>query len=316
MNILKNKPVMLIYKYSVIIFKFLNKYLYIVSLFSLVLSLKRKLNDNKIYQIISQIIKVFIIINIILGTGMLIYFTDFRNPLNNTLLFYYDELKPYIEIIIKFKNDLLNLDIEESLISNIKESNTIKDQVKIGIKEGVRESLEEILNELNSDLEVKTRNELYKNIALTGSILFFGYIIFILPGSTENILEYNWLNQGLIELKVSVKELISYFISKPSDPGNPGDSNKIGTSNLISPQISPSHSVSSNSTITPTTHLSNPLTFGIFQSNRTKEIGTQTTIDGIGVSRMVETVDILSDVLNYENSNLILIKEKLYYKKI
>lgn len=313
MNILKNKPVMLIYKYSVIVFKFLNKYFYIVSLFSFILSLNNKLNENKLYRVIIKIIKIFLIINIIIGTGMLIYFTDFRNPLNNTLLFYYDEIKPYIEMVIKFKNELLNLDIEESLISNIKESNTIKDQVKIGIKEGVREALDEILNEFNAELESKTRNDLYKNLALTGSLILFGYIIFILPGSTDNLVEYNWFNQSLIELKVSVKEFISYLVSKPSDPGN--DSNNIGTSNLISPQISPSHSVSSNSTITPISNLSTtPFNSGLF--NRTKEIGTQTTIDGIGVSRMVETVDILSDVLNYENSNLILIKEKLYYQNI
>jgi hypothetical protein len=35
------------------------------------------------------------------------------------------------------------------------------------------------------------------------------------------------------------------------------------------------------------------------------EVGTQTTLDGISVSKMVETVNILEDVLDKENSSLI-----------
>ena len=91
MNILTNKPVMTMYKYSVIIFRYLNKYLYIISIFSFLVSLLNRLNENKIYRITINLIKVFIIINMIFGVGLVIYFTDFSNPLNNTLSFYYDQ---------------------------------------------------------------------------------------------------------------------------------------------------------------------------------------------------------------------------------
>lgn len=166
MNILKNKPVMKLYKYSVVTFKFLNKYLYLVSIFSLLKSLKSRLNESKFYKSISWLIRIIFIINLILGTGLIIYFTDFVNPFNTTFSVYLDLLKPYIDTLIKFWNDLINFNIEESIISNVKETNTVKDQIKAGIKEGVKEALDEILDERKEYLKSKAKTDLYKNIAL------------------------------------------------------------------------------------------------------------------------------------------------------
>jgi hypothetical protein len=58
MNILKNKPVMLMYKYSVKTFTFLNKYLYILSIISFLISLHSTLNQSKFYRIISWLIRI------------------------------------------------------------------------------------------------------------------------------------------------------------------------------------------------------------------------------------------------------------------
>jgi hypothetical protein len=87
----------------------------------------------------------------------------------------------------------------------MKESNSIKSQVKLGIKEGVKEALDEIIENIEQDVRNQAQSDLYKNIALCSSVLFFGYLFFILPGTTEDLVSYNWVNQSLIELKVSVK---------------------------------------------------------------------------------------------------------------
>jgi len=62
----------------------------------------------------NNIIKLFIIINLVLGVGLILYFTDFVTPLNNTYSIYYDLLEPYIELIKHFWNKIIeiaNLDI-------------------------------------------------------------------------------------------------------------------------------------------------------------------------------------------------------------
>lgn len=166
MNILKNKPVLMLYKYSVITFRFLNKYLYIISILSILNTIYSTLRNNKFYQIISVIFKLIFVINLIVGTGYIIYFIDFTNPINSTYLLYYDILKPYIDILKNFWNDLINFNIEESIISNVKETNTIKDQIKAEIKKEVKEALDEILDERKEYLKSKAKTDLYKNIAL------------------------------------------------------------------------------------------------------------------------------------------------------
>jgi hypothetical protein len=299
MNILKNKPVMKIYGTSVRIITFLNKYLYILSFISFIISTKTQLNENKYFKLIVSIIKYLLIINFILGTSILIYFVDVVTPFNITFSLYNDILKPYIEFLKNIWSNLNNLSIEDSYLSNIKESNNIKNQIKEGMKEGIKEGMKEALDEVLSDMqeaeETKIKSKLYKNIALCSSVIFLGYLFFVLPGSTENLLSYNWINQSLIESKVFVKDLILNFFSKPSNPGASGG--------LTPPSSlgSPSNSVLSLnlSTITPNTPTVSPKSL--------INVGTQTILDGQTVGKMVETTNILSDVLDKETD--VLIKE-------
>src|SRR5580692_7715114 len=317
--IIKNKNIIKLYKFLVEVFKFLNKYLYILSIISLIKSIFASLRENKLYLVISWIIKILLFINILVGTGFIIYFTDLVNPFNNTFSFYSDILKPYFDFLKKFWNDLINFNIEDSISSKIRDNPNIKNQIKDGIKEGVKEAFNEILEEMqDKQLQSNTNSDLLKQAALISSVLFFGYFLFILPGpsiSPEDLTQFNWMNQSLIEIKIVVKDMLLYLFSNPSDPGNNGiinspispissgensGINKYFTSlnSTVSP-ISPSNSVMSEglSTVTPNTPkvLSKTLT----------HISTQTNINGNTVSKMVETVNILNDVLGEEESKLI-----------
>jgi hypothetical protein len=107
--VLKNKRLIKIYKYSLSIFKFLNKHLYILAIISFI----SKSRKSIYYKIISWSIKLIILINILVGTGFIIYFTDFVNPFDKTFSFYYDILKPYIDFIKRLWHDIININIED-----------------------------------------------------------------------------------------------------------------------------------------------------------------------------------------------------------
>lgn len=273
--ILKNKNLIKLFKFSVKLFKFMNKYLYILSIISILNRIYATVKENKFYKVISWTIKIFLYVNLIVGTGFILYFTDFSNPFNNTFSFYYDIFKPYFDFFKQFWNDLLNINIEDSFSSKVKESNNIKTQIKEGIKQGVKEALDELLDEMNESNNNST-NESLKQIALISSVLFFGYFLFYLPGSSitpEELTQFNWMNQSLIEFKITVKDFIVSLFSNPVNPGNPGNNNN-GVDLINSPisptnnegqmnlyftnstsSISPSNSVMSEgvSTVTPNT---------------------------------------------------------------
>lgn len=66
-------------------FQFLNKHFYILPLFSIL----AKVRNNKIFKFSSWMIKIIILINLILGTGFILYFTDFLHPLNSLYSIYF-----------------------------------------------------------------------------------------------------------------------------------------------------------------------------------------------------------------------------------
>ena len=185
--------------------------------------------------------------------------------------------------LVNIWNDLINMDdtvIKQ--VSNHKDMNlNIKNQVKDGIKEAVGEILDDLLPQADN-------TNLYKNIAFTSSLLFLGYFIFILPGSTINAVElanYNWFNQSLIEFKIN---LINFFIGGGSNPGNPGNlsSERVDaiTTTLNSPVLS---STSSELTEVP-------------MLKQYVEASTQTIYDGTTVSRCYEAVNLMADNLDDE----------------
>lgn len=330
--LLQNKTLIKIIKYLVNLFKFINKHLFILSIFSILNSIYAKFRENKFYKTINLSIKFIFIITLIVSTGFILYFTDFTNPINTTFSIYLDLINPYIDFIKTLWYDLkilyhnlLNISVEDSIASTIKESTDIKNQLKDGIKEGVKEgfkeAVDELINEIN--MENKDKSDLLKQSALFTSLLFLGYFLFILPGSSispEALTEYNWFNQSLIEFKISVKDLILYYFSKPGNPGNSGTpGNSVVVNSPISPagldtyfpqKLSVINSVSSDgiSTVTPNTPK--------VTTNLITEVGTQTTLDGFTVSKMVETVDILKVSLNESETNLITESVNKSIKKI
>jgi hypothetical protein len=201
--IIKNKTLINIYKYSVNIFKFLNKYLYLLSILSLLTSFYTTIKQNKLYKILSNTIKLIVILNLVIGTGFILYFTDFsNNPF--TLSFFYDIINSYFDYLKNLWNEFTNFSIEESFIKNVNSSGIdIKTEIKEGVKQGVKEAFDEILTEV-SEKNNSDNTYLFKQLALASSVIFFTYFLFILPGSSispEDLTQYNWMNQSLIELK-------------------------------------------------------------------------------------------------------------------
>lgn len=308
MNILKNKPVMKLYKYSVIAFNLINKYLYIATLLTFLVSIFSSLNQSKLYKIISTILRIIFILNLILGTGIIIYFTDLIDPINQTYALYYEILKPYIDFLKKLYYDLINIDVEESLISNVKNSNTIKNEIKLGIKEA--------FDEIISENSTPDNTNLLKPFALACSVLFFSYFFFILPGSSispEELTSYNLFNQSLIEFKILVKDY--FFTQNPGTPGSPIIPSTPSTPSSPSVSINtylpesvvnnPSPILSEGlSTVTPNTPVASSSSLSPFLK-LDKSVGVQTVLDGITVSKSISTVDILADVLDEDNATLI-----------
>jgi len=291
---IKNNLIIKIYKYSIKIINLLNTYLLpLITIKYLLLS------NNILYKYLKWTIRIIVVLSILLGTVYLIYFTlpvlpvlqlpeSILNPLNQLLSFYKSLLMPYIESITKLWNDLINLSVEEMIIDQITDTNnlnnTIKAQIllKEGIKEGIKEALDEIF-----ELEENKSNNL-KQLALISSVAFFGYFLFYLPNNPESLLQYNLINQSLIEIKIVIKDLLLNFL--PSLGGNSGTLPAADAS-PISPIISP---ISDTGTVTLNTYL-----------RTMTEVGTQTTLDGTSVSKMVETVNILSDTLPQADAALI-----------
>jgi len=80
----------------------LNKYIYVLPLFSLVSTMISKipfLRNNKLLKVVNVFIKIFILVNIIIGVSVILYFTDFTTPVNTTFSIYNDLLEPYLEMV-------------------------------------------------------------------------------------------------------------------------------------------------------------------------------------------------------------------------
>lgn len=322
---LKNKTLFKMYKYLVVLFKFLNKHFYIIPL----LSLLSKLRKTSFFKSFNWFIKFIVILNIIIGVGIVLYLIDFSSPVNTTYSIYHDFIQFYIDLIKQFWNDIINFhnSVEDSFIKD--STNKIKYELKEGLKEGIRdgmregirETIDEVLTEIKEDNDIAKANQI-KTLAVIGSSLFIIYFLFALPNSTESLSHYNWINQSLIEFKLGIKDYVVSYLSGPGNPGTPpAGSNPGGVVSPITPTISdlntyfpnksmvdaavspisPATSVISDtlSTVTPNTPmpgnsiLPNPPIF-----NKTLvDASTQTTIDALCVSRLVEMQNILADTL-------------------
>jgi hypothetical protein len=264
-----------------------------------------------------------LVINIVLGVSVVLYFTDFVTPLNHTYSIYNDLLEPYIEVIKHLWNKLLTY-FNNFINSEAVNTDSIS-QIKSEVKSGMKEAISEALNELQDDADV---TGYLKQLALISSGVFFIYFIFILPGSgisVEDLTQYNWFNQSLIEIKIHI---INYF-SKPGNPPTlpnipdspvspisdistyfPKSTVDVGVSPISPVSTSPISPISTSqlsplseaSTIIPNTITPNS---PIQTLSEFVDAQTQTNIDGLTVSKMVESINVIQDALPKDSQDMI-----------
>lgn len=289
---------------------FLNKHFYILTIITVI----TKYTNSKLYKIISTIVKIFVFVNIIFFTVYIVYYSDFSSFISGISI-YNDIIKPYIDFIINMWNNYITLKIEDTYIknSNITKDHIVNDinvKIKEGVKESIKEIMDEVLDKIHED-ELNSKANLLKYSALFGSTLFFVYFLLYLPGAgitPEELANYNWCNQSLIELKVHIVN----FFSNSNNGGNGTSSTTITNSNINLP--SPTESViteASGSSLTPKGHGS-PLGINTELSafnpnpNITKiDVSTQTILDGITVSKMDKAIDMINHTLPVEANNII-----------
>lgn len=308
-------------------YKVFNKY---IALISIIISIWDRIKSTKLTVFLIRLFKILIFINIIFGVGLIVYYTDIITPINTTYSIYNDLLEPYLQIIIHLYNDVINyyntiISQFKLLIKDLFQGEVISNQVtksveesihkldiKDEVKEGIKSGIKEVIQDLKDDLAESELNksDLIKQIVLFGTVLFGFYFIIILPNNTEAIQDYNWISQSLINIKLSIIDLFSNpnnpgspsAPGTPSAPGSPISAIRllvdVGVSPIVSPIVSEGSSLA---TITPNTPIAPIQTLSQFV-----DASTQTNIDGIGVSKMVETVNILKDVLEDDQTDLIL----------
>jgi CRISPR/Cas system CSM-associated protein Csm2 small subunit len=283
------------------VFLFLNKHFYFVLIFTTIL----KYTNNKIYKSIAWLVKVLIIANIIFGVGYVIYFSISEQSIVNGVSTYGDLIKIYINNLINLWNDLINIDVEDNFIKNaisnndeiIKMKNDLSISIKSGVKEALKEVVDEALDKIRED-EIHNYNiSIIKNVCFVSGILFIGYFTFILPGSNitpDELTQFNWFNQSMIEFKL---QIINYF-SNPTNPGNTDGSTATDGLNQISPSNSSNLSVTPKATSTfldqasEWNKYSNPLTMDApTQTDIITKItnaSTQTDLNGMSVGKLQE----------------------------
>jgi hypothetical protein len=250
-----------------------------------------------------------VLANIIFGVGYILYFSVSEHSFFLGLNIYQDLISNYINNLIDFWNGLINHSfIEDSLINE--PTNKIKHEIKQGIKDGVKEALDEIMEDISN----QAQSNLLKNIALSSSVLIFGYVLFYLPGSgitPEDLSSYNWFNQSIIEVKLTVFDLIHnlFFTGNPGTPPsngpiNPGVNSPITPNNVnlnvyLPNSISPSNSIGSEglSTITPNTPIASSSSLTpIIENTATvwADSSAQTDLDGL----------VLNSILQFANHHL------------
>lgn len=145
-------------------------------------------------------------------------------------------IKEIWNLIKNYINNLLDSSIATQPELNI--------ELKSNIKEGIKEALDEILTELTEDNSDYNTQFYLKQLALASSVLFISYFIFYLPGSVsqEELIQYNYLNQSLIEFKVYI---INFFNTPATGGANPpivGGSEAAGVEIVTPENVSPTYS--------------------------------------------------------------------------
>jgi hypothetical protein len=206
--VLKNKTLIKVYKYSIKLFKFLNRHLYILSLFSMI----SKFRKTNTYKVINWIIKIIVTVNVILASGLFLSLTDLQTPFDIVYNLYMDILRPYIDLIKSKFNKLLSIiNSVDDTPFDMQPNDFISKQYKVNppLAENMINQGATIDTSLDNDIDISFN---FADLAFYAGIGFFAYFFLYLPGlnnvSPTELAQYNYLNQGLIEIKMMAKDAI------------------------------------------------------------------------------------------------------------
>jgi hypothetical protein len=188
--VLKNKKIIKFYKYSLNSFKFLNKHLYILSILSFI----SKSRKSIYYKIISYTIKLVIILNLVISSGLFYAAMDLQTPLTAIYSFYDTILSPYKDLLLEKYQNLMNLNVEDKVSNNF-----------------VNKKESKLLPSVEVENTDKPNNSLgIKDYIAFLALLFFVYFIFGVPGPSvdpRSIDNYNFITKSLINTKLMLNDI-------------------------------------------------------------------------------------------------------------
>lgn len=85
---------------------------------------------------------------------------------------YQDLILNYFKVLADFWKDLINISVEDSLTSNIRETNKIKNEIRQAVTEGISLAIEDLKDQLHEESLNNYNYNLYKNIAFVTGITF------------------------------------------------------------------------------------------------------------------------------------------------
>lgn len=222
--VLKNKTLIKVYKYSVKLFKFLNRHLYILSIISLI----SKFRKTNTYKLVNWIIKIILALNIIFISGLFVTLVDFETPFDTVYNLYMDLLNPYIEIIKAKFNLLLKIINSVDEMSDKPFDMQPYELLNKQYRSNPLPPIDNIINNNSLDTVSATQDDIsfnYADLAFYAGIGFFAYFFLYLPGLNDvpatELSQYNYLNQALIEIKMGAKDVILNLLFGNNGGGNP-----------------------------------------------------------------------------------------------
>lgn len=212
--ILKNKRLIKLYRGFVILFKFLNKHLYLLSIITLI----KRSRSTALYKAISLIIKMVVLINLIISSGLFFSFLDLQTPLMNVYSFYDEIIKPFYDYLIEKFNDLIG------------RFNELKDLDSKDSEPKIDNYYYNSKGKFDDVPMLETKSSKW-TFSLKDYISFFAfafllYFLFGVPGPSIDptlVSDYNFINKSLIGVKKLLVDVINYFIGGNGSSGSGGN---------------------------------------------------------------------------------------------
>jgi hypothetical protein len=292
--ILKNKNLIKLYKYGKIIFKFLNKHFYLLSIISYI----ARLRNSMYYKVISWVLKLVLIINLCITSGLMFSVLDLTTPLNVVYEFYNNLLSPYIDMITSKYEEISNL--------NPKIETEYSNKFKVVNKEIINNDPTVEINETN-------RYNYIRWLLFGAAVGIFLYVTFIVPGPSIDpgeINNYNAINRFFINSKIYIKDLFNavnviHNAGPVIDTVNTGGQGPEGAiifdADIPLSPVSDSGSTVTQSPVASTSTVAETLDKGKEVASitpLTAEASTQTYLEAKTVSQLIEFREVICNALD------------------